>query len=61
MTITPREFDFQAARRRLEAKTKSAGDKLTSLDVAVARVKDGGKSEPKSSGGDSGDSGGSAV
>jgi len=41
MTITPREFDFQAARRRLEAKTKSAGDKLTSLDVAVARVKDG--------------------
>jgi len=41
MTITPREFDFRAARRRLEAKTKSAGDKLTSLDEAVARVEDG--------------------
>lgn len=41
MTIAPREFDFYAARRRLESKTKSAGDKLTSLDGAVARVKDG--------------------
>ena len=41
MTITPRDFDFQAARRRLEAKSKSAGDKLTGLDEAVARVKDG--------------------
>src|SRR5713101_6856097 len=41
MTITPREFDFHAARRRLEAKTKSADDKLSSLDEAVARVKDG--------------------
>jgi glutaconate CoA-transferase subunit A len=41
MTIAPREFDFVAARRRLEAKPKPAGDKLTSLDEAVARVKDG--------------------
>ncbi len=41
MTITRREFDFHAARLRLEAKTKSAGEKLTSLDEAVARVKDG--------------------
>jgi len=41
MTIAPREFDFHAARRRLEAKTKSADDKLSSLDEAVARVKDG--------------------
>src|SRR5262252_5257250 len=30
MTITAREFDFQAARRRLEAKDKSGGDKLIS-------------------------------
>ena len=41
MTITRREFDFQAARRRLEAKVKSAGPKLTTLDDAAARVKDG--------------------
>src|SRR2546427_7801700 len=41
MTIAPREFDFYAARRRLESKTKSAGDKLTSLEEAAARVKDG--------------------
>ena len=41
MTITPREFDFQAARRRLEEKGRSAGDKLTSLEDAAARVKDG--------------------
>jgi glutaconate CoA-transferase, subunit A len=41
MTITQRDFDFQAARRRLEAKAKSAGEKLTSLDDAVARVRDG--------------------
>ena len=41
MTITRRECDFQAARRRLEAKAKSAGEKLASLDEAVARVKDG--------------------
>jgi glutaconate CoA-transferase, subunit A len=41
MSITPREFDFQTARRRLEAKQKFAGDKLASLDEAVARVTDG--------------------
>jgi len=41
MTITSREFDFQAARRKLEAKSKSGGDKLTSLAQAVARVNDG--------------------
>ena len=41
MTIAAREFDFRAARRRLEAKPKSAGDKLTSLEDAVARVRDG--------------------
>jgi glutaconate CoA-transferase, subunit A len=41
VTIAAREYDFQAARERLEAKTKSAGEKLTTLDGAVARVKDG--------------------
>jgi glutaconate CoA-transferase subunit A len=35
------EADFVAARRRLEAKSKSAGEKLTSLDEAAARVRDG--------------------
>lgn len=41
MTIAAREFDFAAARRRLEAKAKSAGDKLVALEDAVARVADG--------------------
>lgn len=41
MTIAPREYDFHAARRLLEAKPKSAGPKLGSLEEAVARVKDG--------------------
>jgi len=41
VTIAPREYDFQAARLRLEAKPKSAGPKLVSLDDAVALVKDG--------------------
>jgi len=41
MTITRREFDFHAARLRLEKKTKSSGEKLASLEDAVARVKDG--------------------
>ena len=41
MTISRREYDFQAARRRLEAKPKSAGEKLTTIDEAAARVKDG--------------------
>ena len=41
MTIAAKEYDFEAARRRLEAKPKSAGEKLTSLENAVVRVKDG--------------------
>jgi glutaconate CoA-transferase subunit A len=41
VTIAPREYDFHAARLRLEAKVKSAGPKLGSLDDAVARVRDG--------------------
>jgi glutaconate CoA-transferase subunit A len=41
MTIAPHEYDFQAARQRLEAKSKSAGPKLGSLEDAVALVKDG--------------------
>ena len=39
--LNPAEYDFIAARRRIEAKPKSAGEKLTSLEEAVARVKDG--------------------
>ncbi len=39
--IAPASSDFVAARRRLEAKTKSAGDKLTSIEDAAARVRDG--------------------
>src|SRR5262245_66038324 len=35
------EYDFVAARRRLEAKDKSAGEKLTTLEDAAARVGDG--------------------
>ena len=41
MTVSRREYDFQAARLRLEAKPKSAGEKLATMDEAVARVKDG--------------------
>ena len=41
MAITAREYDFLAARKRLEAKPKPAADKLTSLEDAAARVKDG--------------------
>ena len=41
MTISRREYDFQAARLRLEAKAKSAGEKLTTIDDAVAHVKNG--------------------
>jgi len=41
VTISRREYDFQAARHRLEAKVKSAGEKLTTIDDAVARVKNG--------------------
>jgi glutaconate CoA-transferase, subunit A len=40
MTISAREYDFRDARRRLEAKPKSAGEKLTSLEEAVARIPD---------------------
>jgi glutaconate CoA-transferase subunit A len=39
--LRPSEWDFVAARRRLESKAKSAGDKLTSVEDAVARVADG--------------------
>jgi glutaconate CoA-transferase subunit A len=39
--LRPAEWDFIAARRRLESKAKSAGDKLTSVEDAVARVADG--------------------
>jgi glutaconate CoA-transferase subunit A len=41
VTVAAREFDFLAARRRLEAKIKSSAEKLTSLDDAAARVPDG--------------------
>src|SRR5215510_12520659 len=41
MTITPREFDFRAARQRLEKKARTAGDKRESLDELASRVKDG--------------------
>ena len=39
--MNPAEYDFVAARRRLEAKSKSAAQKLTSLEDAVARIRDG--------------------
>jgi glutaconate CoA-transferase subunit A len=39
--LTPGEYDFVAARRRLEAKAKSAGEKLTSIEDAASRVSDG--------------------
>lgn len=38
--LTPAEHDFIAARQRLEAKAKSAGEKLTSVDDAAARIAD---------------------
>lgn len=41
MTIAPREYDFQSARRRLEAKPKPAVDKLSTLEAAAARIADG--------------------
>ena len=41
VTISPRDYDFRVARRRLEAKPKSAGEKLVSLEDAAARVPDG--------------------
>ena len=39
--LKPADWDFIAARRRLESKPKSAGDKLTSVEDAVARIADG--------------------
>src|SRR2546428_13516335 len=39
--VKPAEYDFVAARRRLEAKPKSAAEKFTTLEDAVARIKDG--------------------
>jgi glutaconate CoA-transferase, subunit A len=39
--VSAREVDFRAARRRLETKAKSAGEKLTTLEDAVDRVADG--------------------
>ncbi|MGH7353944.1 MAG: CoA transferase subunit A [Candidatus Rokuibacteriota bacterium] len=39
--LKPAEYDFVAARRRLEAKPKSAGEKLTTLEDAARRVRDG--------------------
>jgi glutaconate CoA-transferase, subunit A len=39
--LKPAEHDFVAARRRLEAKAKSAGEKLTSVEDAASRVRDG--------------------
>jgi glutaconate CoA-transferase subunit A len=39
--LKPAEYDFIAARERVEAKKKSAGEKLTSLEDAAARVTDG--------------------
>lgn len=39
--LRPADWDFIAARRRLESKAKSAGDKLTSLEDAVAKIADG--------------------
>ena len=39
--LNPAEYDFVAARRRIEGKAKSAAEKLTSLEDAASRVKDG--------------------
>jgi len=41
--LSPRlsELDFRVARQRLEAKAKSAGPKLSTLEAAVARIRDG--------------------
>jgi glutaconate CoA-transferase subunit A len=39
--LKPAEYDFVAARRRLETKPRPAGDKLTTLADAAARVRDG--------------------
>jgi glutaconate CoA-transferase subunit A len=39
--LKPAEWDFIAARRRLESKAKSASDKLTSIEEAASRIVDG--------------------
>jgi glutaconate CoA-transferase subunit A len=39
--LRPADWDFIAARRRLESKAKSAGEKLTSVEDAVSRIADG--------------------
>jgi glutaconate CoA-transferase subunit A len=39
--VKPSECDFVAARQRLEAKAKSAAEKLTTVEDAVGRVRDG--------------------
>ncbi len=39
--MKPAEYDFIAARRRLETKVKSAGEKLTTIEDAASRVRDG--------------------
>ena len=39
--MKPSEYDFVAARRRLEDKPKTAGEKLTTIEDAVALVRDG--------------------
>jgi glutaconate CoA-transferase, subunit A len=39
--VKPSEYDFVAARRRLEDKPKAAGEKLTTIEDAVALVRDG--------------------
>jgi len=41
VTISPREYDFHAARRRIRRRTRPASEKLCTLDEAVAGVKDG--------------------
>ncbi|MGH7334870.1 MAG: CoA transferase subunit A [Candidatus Rokuibacteriota bacterium] len=39
--MKPAEYDFVAARRRLEDKPKSSREKLTTIEDAAARVRDG--------------------
>ncbi len=38
--LNPAEYDFVAARRRLEGKSKSAGEKLTTIEDAASRIRD---------------------
>lgn len=41
MSLRPSEVDFRVARQRLEAKPKSAGSKLCTIEDAAARINDG--------------------